>query len=285
MVNHALKGLGWPFPEKIQSQTVSAAQAWLDRLCREAPIEVAVVGDISLSDVTPLVEKYIGSLSQRRRNVGHLDPLRKLGRKTGPHTREIKVDTMNPQGIVMFGFFGSDFENLTDRRALSVAAQILSSQLIKKIREELSLVYSTRARHRAGETYDDSGLFLTFGPCDPKNVDRVHEEAKKIYDAFAKDGPTDEELSNAKKQIHNNLDTEMKEPRFWWSALQHCTHRDKNLEELKNIQEYYNGITADQIRDAFNRYYIPARTFQVIAVPAAAPAEPTKQPEPAGVSS
>lgn len=272
-------------PEKIESQTVSAAQAWLDRLCREAPIEVAVVGDISLSVVMPLVEKYIGSLSQRRRNVGNLDPLRKLGRKPGPHTREIKVDTMNPQGIVMFGFFGSDFENLADRRALSVAAQILSSQLIKKIREELSLVYSTRARHRAGETYDDSGMFLTFGPCDPKNVDRVHEEAKKIYDAFAKNGPTDEELSNARKQIHNNLDTEMKEPRFWWSALQHHTHRDKNLDELKNIQEYYDGITADQIRDAFNRYYIPARTFHVIAVPAAEPAEPTKQPEPAGVSS
>lgn len=272
-------------PEKIESQTVSGAQTWLDRLCREAPIEVAVVGDIKLEEAMPLIEKYIGSLSERRRSAGQLDALRKLPRKPGPYKQEIRVETVTPQGIALFGFMGCDERELSDRRALSVASQILSSKLIKQLREDLSLVYSTRAMHRAGEAYRDSGMFLTFGPCDPKNVNRVIQESEKIFKSFVDSGPTSEELDNAKKQIFNNLDTQMKEPRYWVNVLEHMDLRGKDLNEQKGVQEYYGRFTAEQVRDAFKKYYTTARTFRVIAVPEIKTSEPTEKAEPAAASS
>ena len=48
--------MGFPPGEEVNGQSVQKAQVWYDRLCREAPIEVAVVGDIELDKAIVLIE-------------------------------------------------------------------------------------------------------------------------------------------------------------------------------------------------------------------------------------
>ena len=76
----------FPTADDVNRQSLTQAQAWYDRLCREAPIEVAVVGDVQLGKSMALIEQYIGSLPARGRSTAHLDRLRRLARPTGPLT-------------------------------------------------------------------------------------------------------------------------------------------------------------------------------------------------------
>jgi zinc protease len=108
---------GFPTAETVNNQSIKEAQAWYDRLCREAPIEVAVVGDIDAGQAMALIERYIGSLPARDRSAKHLDKLRKLARPTGPLNRHVDVDTVTPQGMAMAGFVGADGRKTHDRRA------------------------------------------------------------------------------------------------------------------------------------------------------------------------
>jgi predicted Zn-dependent peptidase len=110
-------------------------------------------------------------------------------------------------------------------------------------------------------------LFLTAAPCDPDNAQKVVDEAKTIFEAFAKEGPSAEELENAQKQIANNLDTQMREPRYWLSILQNFTFHEMRLEDQKNQKEAYNNYTAKQVQAVFKKYYTPRREFSVTAVP------------------
>jgi len=117
------------------------------------------------------------------------------------------------------------------------------------------------------ESYNDSSLFYTGAPCDPEKVDDVVKEAEAIFAAFADSGPTPEELENAKKQIVNNLDTTMKEPRFWWGLLQHLDTRRLSLDDYRKVKEDYQSYTAEELCDVFRKYYKPERTFSVVAEP------------------
>lgn len=261
-------------PDRINAQSIEAAQKWFDRLCAQAPIEVAVVGEIKLEEVMPLIETYIGSLAQRPRSAERLDSLRTLKRGVGPLVEHVSVDTITPQAMIMYGFVGADASNERDDQALQLAAKTLSSQLIKQIREELGQVYSIGAQSQASEVYRDAGVFMAGAPCAPENPEGVIAEIETIYGAFAKSGPTAEELENARKQVLNDLDTQMKEPRFWLGQLSHADLHAIDFAELKCLRQSFEELTAEQVRETFCKYYQPARVYEVIARPNSGSAEP-----------
>lgn len=253
--------------ERVEQQSVARSQQWFNRIRREAPIEVAIVGDIKLDVAMPLVQRYLGSLPKRPRTAQNLNKLRKLPRATGPWVRTVKVETMTPQAMAMAGFLGCEGRNTNDRRALSLARNVLSSRLVKRIREELSIVYSIGARQRPSWVYQDSGTFMASSQCDPENVNQVVDEVHKMFQDFADNGPTEEELANAKKQILENLDTEMREPRWWFGILRNHDLHGRDYHEAKTVKEAYQKYTAGQIQKTFAKYYTPERRFKITAVP------------------
>jgi zinc protease len=252
---------------RVEALTREQGQAWFERLCREAPIEVAVVGDITLEDALSLTERYVGSLPKRSRSARALDKLRRLPRPPGPLERNVPVETVTPKAMALAGFVGPHGSKTSDARALSVAANILSSRLVKRIREELAIVYSIGASSWPSWVYQDAGRFASGAPCYPANASKVTDEVHKSFQEFAEQGPTEEELTNAKKQIANTLDTELREPTYWWSLLRHYDLHQRDLKAVKTIKQDYARFTAAQIRDVFRKYYAPTRTFSVTAVP------------------
>lgn len=259
--------------KQVEALTLEAAQAWYDRACKTAPIEVAVVGDIKLEDVMPLLQRYLGSLPKRERVDSQLDPLRKSPRPKGPLERNVVVDTVTPQGFAIAGFAGSEGRNVSDSRALELASLILSSRLIKDIREDLAIVYSIGAANVPSWIYNDAGRFYSRAPSDPTNAVRVVREVHKVFKEFADKGPTAEELANSKKQMANTLDMNMREPSYWWEILRNMDLRKRDLDSEKRVKEDYEAFTADQVQKAFKKYYVPERLFQVTAIPSGAKPE------------
>ncbi|MGD8453785.1 MAG: insulinase family protein [Phycisphaerae bacterium] len=266
--------LAMPTAERVERQTVAGGQAWIERLCKQAPIEVAIVGDIKLDRAQSLIEKYLGSLAPRERTAANLDPLRKLHRQAGPLKRRVEVPTVTDKAFFLYGFMSCDAVAVEESRLFHLAANIVTSRLIKRVREELSLVYTIQAQSEPSMAYLDNGLFFSYSPCDPAKIDEVVAETERVYREFAEKGPTDEELANARKQVETDLDTDMKEPEYWWGVLQGLEQHKMELAPLKTIRADFAGYTAEQVRAAFAKYYTPERTFVVTAAPVPPPAPP-----------
>ena len=62
---------------------------------------------------------------------------------------------------MLSGFYGADEANRADVRALNMAARILSTRMVKEVREAAQLVYSIGASSRAATTYPGFGVFFT----------------------------------------------------------------------------------------------------------------------------
>ena len=89
-----------------------------------------------------------------------------------------------------------------------------------------------------------------------------------MFQEMADKGPTAEELENAKKQLDNHLETGMREPTYWWNILRNHDLQGRDLNEEKNARKIIAQFTAQQVQDAFKKYYVPARQISVTATPA-----------------
>jgi zinc protease len=252
----------------VRAITRSAAQAWLRRLITEAPIEVAVVGDIDRETATRLVTQYLGALSARPRiSDKTLSALRVIARPPGPLSVSESVDTLTPQGAVLAGFFGANFRDVRDTRLLTMAARVLTTRMTKTIREEKQLVYSIGASLEPGLVYPGFGLFASAAPTDPGKAPALAAAVEEMYAAFAKDGPTPDELAVVKKQMANLLDELMKTPDFWLGRLGTLDYRGLTLDDLVEGPAQYQGFTAQEIQQTFARYDQPRSRFRFVITP------------------
>lgn len=260
---------------RVERRTQAAAQEWLERLCREAPLEVAIVGDVSLETAVPLLERYVGSLPARPRGAARLEPLRKIRRKAGPLESRVAVDTTTPRAMLYYGFCAADYADTDDARVLYLAAHVLSSRLTQRLREELRLAQVIQTQNVPGRAYRDSGLFLTAAICDAAQTDDALREIAALFNQFADDGLTAAELDNARRQWLDDLDQRMREPAYWIAVLRTLDLHQLKLARVKSAKDDLRNYSADQVRDAFRKYYTPDRTFRVVAKPAAPTTAPT----------
>mgnify|MGYP002381175369 FL=1 len=269
--------------DQVNSQTIDSAQAWLDNAIKTAPIEVAVVGDIPLERARMLVSAYLGSLSTRERiSDKTLDNLRALKRPTGPITVSKTMETKTPQAVVVAGFYTNDQDVVDDNRAMQMAAQTISSRMVKVIREEKQLVYSIRAGNNPGRDWPGFGVFSANAPCDPAKAGELADNIKAMYEEFAKTGPTEEEMTTAKKQMANTFEEGMKDPQWWMGRINQMDYRGLKLDDLVQANDAYQAMTPDQVKAAFVKYYKPESFLSISLVPTATGAMDEKTDDKAG---
>lgn len=260
--------------EQLDRLSITATQTWLEKLIHESPIEVTVIGDMAKEPALKLVAQYLGALPSRDRvSTSTYADLRKLERPVGPRAIDRTIETDTPQAFVYAGFYGPDASNVADTRLFRIASSILSTRMVKEVREDEQLVYSISSGFRPGTTYAGFGTLSAAAPTAPEKSPRLLEKLQLMYAAMAKDGITDDELTVAKKQMANTLKTEMRETPYWMSRLGQMTFEGTNLDDIAGEAAAYEGITKEQVREAVARYYSPQTSLSVVILPA----EPKKK--------
>ncbi len=255
--------------EDVKRVTLEEAQNWLDFTVQHAPIEVSVVGDISEDRALDLVATYIGSLPARERiSQDTLDEHRTVTRPVGPLEAHEQMQTQTQMAIAVSGSFGPDSDNIRDVRLVNLATQILSTRMVKRIREEQQLVYSIRAVSQPATAYPGMGMIFAAGPCKPGNEAKLADEIQTMFAQFAKEGPSNEEVETARVQIFNTLDEQLKEPGYWTGVLSDMTYRGLSLDEVARVEQDYSEFTADEVQSAFAKYFAPGNTISVTVAPA-----------------
>jgi zinc protease len=254
--------------EQIERIEPQQASQWMARMLRESPAEVVVVGDLPRARAEELIRTYFGSLPRRERIGTQTNAaLRVLERPKGPLTAARKIPTKTDKALVVSGFYAADQANLRDVRLLHLASRILTTRVIERIREDQQLAYSPSVTNRPGAEFPGFGMFTTRAETAPDKVDTFLAEVERMYDAFAKDGPTPDELEVAKKQFANSLEENMREPTFWAGALSAMTYRGGSVADTLAAPSQYQSFTGEEVRDAFARYCTPESRFVVSVAP------------------
>lgn len=270
--------------ENVKALNRDAAEAWLKKLIATSPIEVAIVGDLPVDYAKLFVARYLGSLPSRER-IGpstHAS-LRALARPTSPRNVETSVTTKTDQAQVFCGFYGVDMTNVPDSRALSMACQVLTSRMIEELREKQQLVYGISARSAPGSVWPGFGMVMAGASTKPDRAQTLCSSIAAMYKDFAAKGPTEEEVSVAKKQRANSLDEAMKEPGYWLGLMQSMDYRGRSLDDALADPEAYAKLTGKELQETFAKYLDRKDSLMGVCVLPVAPATPEgAKPETSG---
>ncbi|WP_395230594.1 insulinase family protein, partial [Escherichia coli] len=88
-------------------------------------------------------------------------------------------------------------------------------RMIDRIREKDQLVYSISAQNQPGHGLPGTGLFTAGSMTGPANGAKLAGKVLDMMNEFASTGPTDDELTTAKRQMKTELTTAMSEPSWW----------------------------------------------------------------------
>lgn len=276
-------------PEQIQARAdaIPQAQDWLNAILRTAPMEVAIVGDLSQDRALQLAAKYLGSLPTRPRSDPSLAPLRQVAGFTGPREAMIDVETITPRAYPVLMWRSADWQDVRGRRLIQLMAQILERRLRQEIREERGLTYSTRVYARPSKVYPlMSALYVEF-TTDPNKIAEAVQVARSVVETFAVEGPTAEEVETVRKQFKNSLETMLKEPSYWVGVLSDLEYHGTRLEDVDGLLDQIMAYSQADIAAAARQIVVPERFAVSIGRPKA-PTTPRESllptPAPAGAT-
>jgi zinc protease len=254
--------------DQIKKIDQASAQAWLSRLVKTSPIEVTIVGDLPREKAVELVTKYLGALPNRERVTDSVFMSnRTMQRPKGERKHEETIHSATPKAWVMCGFYGADEQNLDDAHALTMASRILSTRMVKEVREDAQLVYSISTASQAATTYPGFGIVQAGATTDPEKVPALVAKLHEMFDTFAKGGCTEEELTTAKLQMAKTYEEQLKEPAYWQGRLEQIDFRGMTLDEITATPGAYQALTADQVKTVFAKYHSPQTRITVAIKP------------------
>lgn len=243
----------------LEAIKLTHIQTWLDKHYHPKNMVLAVVGG-KARDARALSKEFFHEFPKSRRKMSATDF--KLPTFKGPYCELIENADNEYDVQVSFVCEGTN-SPLTP--AYDMLARILgdgfSSRLVKRIREELGLVYDISSGF---QQYYNGGTFSINANISDANIEVFFAELFAILDQLSKGGPSKEELTRHHTRALTDLQLVPTDPshvafRLCWATL---TSADPSLETWKNRME---TTTAAQIQDTAKTLFTP-ENLSVVAL-------------------
>ena len=245
--------------DSVAAITREQIVAFHQRYFQAANAVIAIVGDIDRAAAESIAE----GLLECPRGCAPAAPLA----KPKPLTEASRLDVPFPssQTHIRLGVLGMHRGD-PDYFKLFVGNQILggsglTSQLTKQVREERGLSYSVYSYLLS---YRVDGPFLIGLQTRTETTEEAVAVARATLEAFITNGPTDQELRDTKLNLSGGFPLRIDSNSKVAGYLAVIGFYDLPLDYLDRWVDEIESVTAEQIRDAFQRRIHPDRMVAVV---------------------
>jgi zinc protease len=262
--------------ESVPTITVDDLKDYVHRVLAKDTLKVAVVGDVDPATLGKLLDKTFGDLPAK----ASLTPVPDVVAAKPPQQVLVNLDV--PQTVITFGGPGIMRHDPNFMPAYVVNHVLggggLSSRLYREVREKRGLAYSV---YDALLWMDHSALFIgntgTRADRAGETIAAVEKEIKRM----AEDGPTQQELDEAKSYINGSqmlaLDTSSK---LAQALLQYQLDK-MPIDYIEKRSEIVNAVTLDQAKQAAKQLWSQGLLTVVVGRAPTAVAQPATATAPA----
>jgi zinc protease len=219
-------------------------QRYAERYLTRGNLLVAVVGDITPEELRPLLDKHFSSLPEKYKPETKIPDVQIAAGK-----KPVAVDFNIPQTLVTFGLQGLKRSD-PDYIAAYVMTQILAgdssltSRLGKEIREKRGLSYTVYARLTP---FDHGGMFTGGFATRTEETHTALAVLKDTLDTFVKEGPSAEELSQAKQYLVGSFVINLDSNADLAGFLINMQHNRLGIDYLKRRDELIGAVTRNDV--------------------------------------
>jgi zinc protease len=251
----------------MAASSIEAGKAVIAGPLSSGPVEIVMVGDVTVNDAVRQVAATFGALPPRR-DAPEVPGARRVAFPAPALVRETHNGRAD-QGLAFIAWPTTDFYSNTKRaRTLNVLAQVLRLRLLDEIRTKQGTTYSPQAGHSTSQVFPGYGYMAAQIEAPPEKLDGFLADAAKIA-ADLRDRPiSDDELQRAKKPTIENLIRQQASNSWWLTELDGIQTRPEVARSVANLMEEYQSITAADLQKAARDYLVDAKAWKLEIVPA-----------------
>ena len=260
----------WTWPGKADIAAVSAdslKSAFGDALTG-GPVEIVIVGDISVDKAIAAVGATFGALP-RRPDV----PAAVTGQTGFPaplaQPLVLTHKGRDDQAIAFLAWRTDDFYSDVQRaRNTAVLADIIELRLIDELREAQGATYSPGVSWTASDVWTDWGYVSARVEVPPALVEGFFRDTLKIAADLQATPPTADELERAKKPRLERLTKARETNEYWLEELGGAQTDPRRLAATRSLMAGYERVTAADVQAAARAYLGADKAWRLVIQPA-----------------
>ncbi len=262
----------WTFPDKplIAATRPDDLKGLLGPRLASGPVEVVVVGDMTVDQAVAAVASTFGALPRRADA-----PPAAAGRKVvfpAPVTQPVSVTHKGraDQGFAVAAWPTTDlFADVRGARTIRVMVNIMQLRLIDTLRVAQGATYSPNAGLEASEDFPGYGYVAARVEIPPAKIAGFYETVDKIAADLRNQEPSADEMKRAVLPRIEALGKAMQTNEFWVQSLEGVQTDPRKLEVALNQVAQLQSITASDVRKAAQTWLNPAKEWRFQVTPAA----------------
>lgn len=220
-------------------------------------------GNIDLDTFKPMLEQYIATLpanAAAKTAAPATNPAVEPAKGNGTTTFTTPMQT--PQSWIFVALSGTEDYTPANRTIMSIASQILSNRLLKKVREEMGATYSIGAYGQLERLNATNAFIQAPFPVKPGVKDEVIEVVNGKFREMA-EIVTDEELNPIKEYMLKNATESLEKNESWTNAI--AGSLINGVDTFNGAADVINAITTTDIQN-FMRNLLEQGNYRVMVL-------------------
>jgi zinc protease len=253
-----------PSVQTISNITATDLQQFHKRFYRGDRMIVSIVGDVSKSDASEIVQALLKGISPSGPVIPALPELQRSPVEA-LNQREVNIPFNAQQAHIAMGMTAINRSN-PDYFPLLVGNYVLGgggfvSQLVSEVREKRGLAYSVYSYFAPGK---DTGIFQAGVQTKNDQAALAVEVMSATIEKFIANGPTQSELGAAKANLINGYPLRIDNNRKLLDNVSAIAWNNLPLNTMEIWTKQVEAVTLEQVKDAFQRHLAMDRMKIVI---------------------
>ena len=257
-----------PSAEEVAAWTIEDLRASVVSGLASGPIDVIVVGDVSVEDAVAAVAPTFGALPARGPDAQPV-PGASVLRFPTPTAEPVRLTHTGPaeQALAYIAWPTTDaVGDRTDARRASILSEVLKLRVLEEIRERQALAYSPRVQSSASTFYDDYGSISITAETAADKLEASYAAVETIVASLRDAPPSEDELNRARLPVIESLRRSQAGNEYWLGQLSDVAERPADIEQILTHISDLEAITPADIQALARQYLTSDTAWRAVVV-------------------
>ncbi|WP_246203011.1 M16 family metallopeptidase [Fulvivirga lutimaris] len=259
------RGGGFPTPEDLDAINFERSfEIYQDRFADASDFTFLFVGNFNISEISPLLESYLGGLPSTSREETWKD----LGiRPPSGKVEKVVNKGTDQKSSVNIVFTDKTKYTKEDSYNIRTLGELLSIKLIEILREEKGGVYGVGASGSISKYPYENYTFRIQFPCGPENVDDLVKATFDEIEKIKKEGVSEEDINKLKETQRKERKDNLKENQYWLNSLYGYYFNDYDLSGYYEYEKQIEALTSKDLQEAAKKYLPADEYIKIVLMP------------------
>jgi zinc protease len=259
----------FPSREDIAKAKIDDLQAQVGPHLASDPIEVVIVGDVTVEKAIDAVARTLGSLPDRREPAPASTTQRQMG-FPAPNSEPLDITHRGraDQAIGYVAWPTSDlWSNPQQALENDVLGEVMGLRLIDELREAQGVTYSPSVSYTHSPTWTGWGYLAASVEVPPAKLPGFFRDVAKIAADLRTNDVTADELARAKKPRIDRLERSRVTNQYWLAELSGAQAEPRKLDFIRHIIPGTEKITPADVKRAAELVLKEDKAFKLEVTP------------------